>query len=112
MTRTTNLSSKVYVFICLLSIVLFAGCGDTRSKKKEQAKTMPSTRLKVIFDTDANNELDDQHAMAYLLLNGDVFDVAGITVNATYNGGDIQGHYHEAERILQLCNLKDSIPLL
>jgi inosine-uridine nucleoside N-ribohydrolase len=73
---------------------------------------MPSTRLKVIFDTDANNELDDQHAMAYLLLNGDVFDVAGITVNATYNGGDIQGHYHEAERILQLCNLKDSIPLL
>jgi hypothetical protein len=37
----------------------------------------------VILDTDANNELDDQHAIAYLLFNGQVFDVEGITVNRT-----------------------------
>ena len=47
-----------------------------------------------------------------MLLNGDVFDVKGITVNATINGKGIQGHYDEAERIMQLCNLKDSLPLL
>jgi purine nucleosidase len=37
----------------------------------------------VIFDTDANNEIDDQHALAYLLFSGDVFAVEGVTVNAT-----------------------------
>lgn len=71
-----------------------------------------SAKVKVIFDTDANNELDDQHALAYMLLNGSTFDVKGITVNATYNGKGIQGHYDEAERIMQLCNLKGAVPLL
>jgi hypothetical protein len=42
-----------------------------------------SERIRVILDTDANNELDDQHAIAYLLFNGDYFDVEGITVNKT-----------------------------
>src|SRR4029453_2741022 len=40
-------------------------------------------RLRGLVDTDANNELDDQHALAYLLFNGRSFDVEGITVNAT-----------------------------
>lgn len=69
-------------------------------------------RVSVLFDTDANNELDDQHALAYLLMNGDVFDLLGVTVNATYNGGEIEAHYREAERVLQLCNRRDSLPLL
>ena len=43
----------------------------------------PATRIAVIVDTDANNELDDQHALAYVLLNGDTFKVEGVTVNAT-----------------------------
>ena len=51
----------------------------------------PATRIPVIVDTDANNELDDQHALAYVLLNGDTFDVEGVTVNATRGGGDIRG---------------------
>lgn len=69
-------------------------------------------KIKVIFDTDANNELDDQHAMAYLFFNGDVFNVLGVTVNATYNGGDINEHYAEAKRIMQLCNVYEKVPLL
>ena len=40
-------------------------------------------RIRVIFDTDANNELDDQHALAYLLFSGNAFAVEGITVNST-----------------------------
>ena len=55
--------------------------------------------LPIILDTDANNELDDQHALAYLFFNEDVFDIKGITVNTTYNGGDINKHYEEAIRI-------------
>ncbi len=68
-------------------------------------------KIRVIFDTDANNELDDQHALAYLLMNGATFDVEGVTVNATINGGDIEGHYTEARRIIELCDLKGHIPL-
>ena len=43
--------------------------------------------IRVILDTDANNELDDQHAIAYMLFNGDTFHVEAITVNRTRNGG-------------------------
>lgn len=64
------------------------------------------------MDTDANNELDDQHAMAYLFFNADFFDVAGVTVNATYNGGDVAMHFEEAKRVMQLCNVYATIPLI
>ena len=69
-----------------------------------------ATRIPVIVDTDANNELDDQHALAYVLLNGDTFDVKGVTVNATRGGGDIHGHYEEARRVMALCGVA-GIPL-
>lgn len=65
----------------------------------------------MILDTDANNELDDQHAIAYMLFNGRVFDVEGITVNRTRAGGDIHQHYLEAQRVVQLCGLHDRIPV-
>ncbi|MFD2588159.1 hypothetical protein ACFSQJ_14540, partial [Croceitalea marina] len=62
-------------------------------------------KLNIIFDTDANNELDDQHALAYLLSNGDLFNLEVITVNATGFGGGIQNDFDEATRILQFYNL-------
>jgi len=68
-------------------------------------------KIRVIFDTDANNELDDQHALAYLLLNGKTFDVKGVTVNATHNGGNIDSQYEEAARIIKLCGLFGRIPV-
>jgi hypothetical protein len=34
-----------------------------------------SIRSPVLLDTDANNEIDDQHAIAYLLANADRFDI-------------------------------------
>ncbi len=66
----------------------------------------------VIFDTDANNELDDQHALAYLLFSAENFEVKGVTVNATHGGGQIEEHYEEANRILKLCKKDGLIPLL
>lgn len=65
--------------------------------------------IPVIIDTDANNEIDDQHALAYVLLNQEVFDVKGITVNATYNGGNIDQHLKEAKRVVKLCGMIDKI---
>lgn len=70
------------------------------------------TKIPVIFDTDANNEIDDQHALAYLFYNSATFDIRGITVNATYNGGLIDAHYEEAERIMKLCGWENKTPLL
>lgn len=55
----------------------------------------------IILDTDANNELDDQHAIAYLLLNQDTFNVAGITTNVTIGGG-IKAQTDEVERVAAL----------
>jgi hypothetical protein len=68
-------------------------------------------RTRVILDTDANNELDDQHAIAYLLFNGDYFDVEGITVNKTVDGGNVDQHFKEAERVVKLCNLHNKIDI-
>ena len=68
-------------------------------------------RLRVLVDTDANNELDDQHALAYVLFNGRSFDVDGITVNTTRGGGDIGQQVAEARRVLTLCTLQDRVSL-
>jgi inosine-uridine nucleoside N-ribohydrolase len=69
-------------------------------------------RIPLIFDTDANNEIDDQHALAYLLFNQNSFDIKGITVNSTTNGGNINKQYDEAKRVMQLCGYYKKIPLL
>lgn len=88
------------VFFTVISFaLLFCSCNS-------------SERIPVVFDTDANNELDDQHALAYLLFNADFFDIKGITVNTTYNGGNIDEQYAEAKRVIQLCNWENKTPLL
>ncbi|MEZ5071083.1 MAG: nucleoside hydrolase [Bacteroidales bacterium] len=66
-------------------------------------------RMPVLIDTDANNELDDQHALAYLLLNQGIFDIRGITVNATSGGGPVAEHAKEAQRIVDLCGFHGTI---
>lgn len=106
------LRSAVIALFAIFSLCL-SSCAEKKEEKKIEAKTLKSApKLKIIFDSDANNELDDQHALAYLLFNGDSFEVVSVTVNATYNGGDIQGHYDEALRVLKLCNLSNEVPLL
>ncbi len=71
-----------------------------------------SPKTRVLLDTDANNELDDQHAIAYMLFNGDAFDVAGITVNRTDNGGDVNEQAEEAERVVKLSGLHSKVPVI
>lgn len=66
-------------------------------------------KIRVILDSDANNELDDQHAIAYTLFNGNDFDVEGITINRTRHGGDVEQHFKEAERVVKLCHLDQKI---
>jgi len=65
----------------------------------------PVEMIPVLIDTDANNEVDDQHALAYLFMNGNTFDVKGVTINATFGGGNVDEQYAEADRIVRLCNV-------
>jgi len=67
------------------------------------------TRPEVIFDTDANNELDDQHAIAYLLMNDDIFNTVAITTNVTIKEGGIKAQMDEAERVAKLVNRKADV---
>ncbi len=97
-------------YILMLLPVLTLACQQPAPPPPAEAPS--DSRIRVIFDTDANNELDDQHALAYLLFNGETFDVEGITVNATANGGMIDNHYEEAERILKLSTIHPNMPLL
>lgn len=70
-----------------------------------------SQRIPVLIDSDANNEVDDQHAIAYALFSDEVLDVIGITVNNTPHGNGIQGQYDEALRVLRLCGAEKRVPL-
>ena len=95
--------------LIILGVMLHMQCARPVN---QQPNGVAKGKIRVIFDTDANNELDDQHAQAYLLFSGQTFAVEGITVNATKNGGNITEQYAEAERVLKLCNLYGKIPLL
>ncbi len=86
------------LFMLILGSVALSGCSA-------DSESPATSKIRVLLDTDANNELDDQHAIAYTLLNGGVFEVEGITVNRTNNGGDIDEQALEAERIVRLCTL-------
>jgi len=97
------MTNKLIFLVLVAMFVTF--CTRTNTALKTQEK------IRVILDTDANNELDDQHAIAYMLFNGNVFDVEGITVNKTYNGGSIDDHYAEAVRVVKLCDLYPNIPV-
>lgn len=92
------------LFNFVLILILISACQQTQ-------KPVEQTRIKILIDSDANNELDDQHALAYAFLNSEVFDVVGITVNNTRNGDGIQGQFDEALRVIQLFNLENKIPL-
>lgn len=96
-----------FTIILVFLLVFFVSCDSSIPKKDAVSSTK---KLSVIFDTDANNELDDQHALAYLFSNQDYFDIQAVTVNATRNGGNIQGHYDEAERIMHLFYIKQEFP--
>ncbi len=101
-------STPISFIIIMLAFLATGACTSTPSATTNQEANQG---IPVIFDTDANNELDDQHAMAYLLLNDKVFNTLAITVNATRNGGAIEEHVKEAHRIMELCGLKGDIPI-
>jgi purine nucleosidase len=101
------------VILSAIAALALVSCAHTPGTHQTAAH-----KYHVIFDTDADNEIDDQHALAYLLFSGDVFAVEGVTVNATSSPVDgvteshVSDHYAEAERVMRLCGVFNRIPLL
>jgi len=105
---------KFFLSLSVLAICL-SSCGGTQTQNSESQNDttdLAAGKIKVIIDSDANNELDDQHALAYTFFNGDVFDVKGVTVNNTRNGDGIEGQYEEAVRVAKLCDVYPEIPVI
>lgn len=97
--------------LTLITLIISLSLMCCTIKEKAPAVDESTTVLQsIIIDTDANNELDDQHALAYALFNSDVFDIKGVTVNHTAVG-TIQDDYDEAQRVMQLCKAWGKIPL-
>ena len=90
---------RLYFLLTLTGLILYS-CNTTNDK------------IPVILDTDANNELDDQHAIAYLIYSDDYFDIRGITTNRTWNGGPVEEHSKEARRIVHLCGADEKIQVI
>ncbi|NBC66645.1 MAG: nucleoside hydrolase [Bacteroidetes bacterium] len=98
--------------ICSLAVFFISCSQQNETESNQQTTTSESELIPIIIDTDANNELDDQHAMAYLFFNDDLFNTIGVTVNATYSGGPIDQQVAEAERVMKLTDVMGHIPLL
>jgi len=94
-----------FLLLSALIIIFLASSCDNSG-------TVSEAGIPVIFDTDANNELDDQHALAYLLLNDQTFNVLGITANATNNGSEIDAHVEEAQRVVDLVGWKEKVDVI
>jgi len=105
-----NMFKKTSLLL-IVSVLSFVVVSCTTSAKKKDDMTQ-GNRIPLILDTDANNELDDQHAIAYMLFNQDCFDIKGITVNETYNGGSIEKHLEEAQRVVDLCGYNGQVRVI
>lgn len=102
-------TNNAILFICLL--IGISSCQTKNKSTSQNSSEAIDNRIPVYFDTDCNNELDDQHALAYLLFNTKTFNVLGVSVNATSNGGNVKEHYKEAERIMKFCKADGKISL-
>ncbi|KAA6438981.1 nucleoside hydrolase [Dyadobacter flavalbus] len=96
----------------LLGILLFIHVYPSSENRPDSIDSPAKPdKIRLIIDSDANNELDDQHALAYAFFSRDQFDLEGITINNTRNGGTLKGHYDEAVRVAKLCNAYNDVKI-
>jgi purine nucleosidase len=73
----------------------------------------PSKKVRVIFNTDAKNEADDQYAIVHAILTP-LFDLHGI-IPAHFGDrrgpGSLQASHEEVLKLLDMINLKGRIPV-
>jgi len=65
---------------------------------------------KIIIDTDAKNEIDDQYAIAYAVLSN-TFDIRGFTAAHFAKEHSMENSYDEILHVLNLLGKKDEYPV-
>jgi purine nucleosidase len=66
---------------------------------------------KIIIDSDAANEIDDQYAIAYAVLSG-LFNIRGFTAAHFGKDGSMEQNHREILHVLNLLGKKDNYPVL
>lgn len=67
--------------------------------------------IKIIIDTDAKNEIDDQYAITYAVLS-EAFDICGFTAAHYARSGSMEKSYKEILLVLKLLDKEDQYPVL
>jgi inosine-uridine nucleoside N-ribohydrolase len=65
---------------------------------------------RIIIDTDAANEIDDQYAIAYAVLSGK-FDICGLTATHFGKQGSMGKSYEEIIHVINLLGKKNEFPV-
>jgi len=74
----------------------------------------PAGKLKLIIDTDAGNEFDDQYAISLVLGSPDRFDLEGIVAAHFGERGGVTGidqSYAEIQRVLEKAGMTGGFPV-
>jgi len=72
---------------------------------------MYTTFKKIIIDSDAKNELDDQYAITYAVLS-ESFDIRGFTASHYGKNGSMEKSHEEILHVLNLLGRSDNYPVL
>jgi purine nucleosidase len=83
------------------------------SQRKVPSIPPVDKKLRVIIDSDAKNEIDDQWAISLAIFSPERFDIIGF-VGATYLSGgpaSIERSCAEIDTVLKLANMKDKFPV-
>jgi purine nucleosidase len=90
-------------------------CLDEEIRSKRLA--LPEGSIRMVLDTDAFNEVDDQFALAYALQSPERINFLGVTAAPFFNwnsvspGDGMEKSYHEIFKIYNLMDAKDPPPV-
>jgi purine nucleosidase len=70
-------------------------------------------KIRVIIDTDAKNEIDDQWAIALAILSQDKFIIEGFVAASYFIGGpeSVQNSYEEIKTVLAFADMTNNFPI-
>jgi len=113
MNRKILLPQKA-VLLSLIAVLFFRGSIFAASSRPLAPWPPPPGTLRLIIDTDAGNEMDDQYALALALGSPQRFHIEGIVAAHFGESGGAQGiekSYQEIQRVLEKAGTAGTIPV-
>lgn len=108
-------SNRIKAVLLALSFAsFFASFAFGQSKRLLAPWPPPQGALRLIVDTDAGNEIDDQYALALALGSPERFHIEGIVAAHFGESGGAQGmekSYQEIQRVLETAGMAGKIPV-